>query len=1477
MRRQIAIASALYCVLWTGSAWAAGDVFDQFFRYVEVKNRVIEPHLPGETIDHFTGNLTVVHEDMSFPGIAGLDLQIIRTYSSKIWGRSDLLDSEPLLADKEQSPVGFGWSMHMGRVRAPVGQNPVYQAPDGSSHVFYLAGGANTDFISRDSWKYSRNWQQCANVSSGQGVCITTTSGMRLEFAASNQYFVGSTPVWPLSAVVDVFGNRILVTYQPGGSTFGGSTGRIDHITDTYNRVVTFNYQSPQSCGSSNCLSSIVASPASGGGSRQVSYTYVMSSGQGGANHYPLPTPGRAFLTAVQPAMGAGYRYDYGYANSVANNQYALTSITYPYGGTTTYAYGTKSFFTSCDNVPMAVVTSRTTSGRGLPTANWTYDYVSPSSSGSYQTLTETRPDNKKNIYEFYGFGYAAGIQATGSVWRVGLLYRTTRDASSPGAGAEVETTDWDQGTTVAQAQKIYQAPIYSTACPNWAWDNTVQAPVMKTRTIARSSSSYVTTLSGHDQYGQPGTVSETGDGAAGRSTTYQYNYDTVNYQVVGRISSEKVCEGSDCYQNTRTFTATPKNRLGSQTLKGITTNFTYYSNGDLHTVFATIANVDKTMTLQTYSNGLPTIIDFKGAFLITRVVNWDGSVASETNGRGNITQYKYDLAGRLHLVTPPAGNDQQTYCYNLQPATGTSPAYEDSYSIRRTTYSPSANPDTICALNSSSIPYWETTKWDGRARVVGTENSLGEKQTREFNNLDQLIFNSYPWGNGVPEVGEQFDYESLGRRTMTRRRYLPTQHLPLVGQCSDPSSCQLAIVYNDASHYQHITVDRAANDSTTSDNYFVSFGTPSEERLVTVTDALSHKWTYDYDVAGNLKTFTAPSAGGDRSFTYDPQTFLVKTDTSGPRGTISITQYNEIGQPHTRIDARAVTTTFTYDDPLSRLTKTEYSISNGQEDTSRTYDYDLLHTVSSPNGGTYTYGYDELSRLTSQSWAYRGQTYQTTYYFDSTGCLQTMTYPTRTVLTMACDAKGRVKSITLSGTTSGTIVNDVSYHPGGRPTSITYGNGLSATTVVENGRVRSITTPNIVSLAYIYDGANNVKTITDGIVQGNTASMITYDKFDRLFDVTTSSGTFSYRYDDLGNRKQITAPNVGVTTFSYDPNTNRLSGSSGPSAPRAGKLWWNAAGRLQAGFDGASYAYDGFGRRTAKHIPPSISAPPGVHPAGGITRHPAVDVVYHYDSGGRLLAETLQDGTKIREYYYVAGQLVAVDGCISGYSTGCGEREWYHTDLLGSAVARTNAKQTVTARVAYQPWGEVPAPGMGAPGTRLYNGKPRDDGTGFYDYGARVYSLELGRFMSADPGWSARDNPESSNLYAYTLNNPYKYIDPTGKIPFLAVTAAAGALIGAGIAITATYDSPTGIDWDLVGVSALAGGAAGLGSAQQPALTSPDQLLLASARLQKGLRCGAQQCLDWGVRPLRTTAKSFNVMLRSSTKAICKAVRLAQ
>lgn len=57
-----------------------------------------------------------------------------------------------------------------------------------------------------------------------------------------------------------------------------------------------------------------------------------------------------------------------------------------------------------------------------------------------------------------------------------------------------------------------------------------------------------------------------------------------------------------------------------------------------------------------------------------------------------------------------------------------------------------------------------------------------------------------------------------------------------------------------------------------------------------------------------------------------------------------------------------------------------------------------------------------------------------------------------------------------------------------------------------------------------------------------------------------------------------------------------------------------------------------------------------------------------------------------------------------------------------------------------------------------------RLDATDLYYYGARFYDPNIGRFISPDTIVPDATNPQAFNRYSYVLNNPLKYIDPTGR-----------------------------------------------------------------------------------------------------------------
>ena len=54
-----------------------------------------------------------------------------------------------------------------------------------------------------------------------------------------------------------------------------------------------------------------------------------------------------------------------------------------------------------------------------------------------------------------------------------------------------------------------------------------------------------------------------------------------------------------------------------------------------------------------------------------------------------------------------------------------------------------------------------------------------------------------------------------------------------------------------------------------------------------------------------------------------------------------------------------------------------------------------------------------------------------------------------------------------------------------------------------------------------------------------------------------------------------------------------------------------------------------------------------------------------------------------------------------------------------------------------------------------------------------------LGRFLSADTIVPSPGNPQSLNRYAYGLNNPLKYVDPSGHFVIVPVVIAVGIAVG--------------------------------------------------------------------------------------------------
>jgi RHS repeat-associated protein len=106
----------------------------------------------------------------------------------------------------------------------------------------------------------------------------------------------------------------------------------------------------------------------------------------------------------------------------------------------------------------------------------------------------------------------------------------------------------------------------------------------------------------------------------------------------------------------------------------------------------------------------------------------------------------------------------------------------------------------------------------------------------------------------------------------------------------------------------------------------------------------------------------------------------------------------------------------------------------------------------------------------------------------------------------------------------------------------------------------------------------------------------------------------------------------------------------------------------------------------------------------------------------------------------------------------------YYHGDHLGSTSVVTNETGVQIEKVSYYPYG-ITKERVGEGSTYLFTDQEFDDESGLYYYGARYYNPELTRFTQPDTIIQNVYNPQNLNKYAYVMNNPLKYTDPTGQI----------------------------------------------------------------------------------------------------------------
>jgi RHS repeat-associated protein len=578
---------------------------------------------------------------------------------------------------------------------------------------------------------------------------------------------------------------------------------------------------------------------------------------------------------------------------------------------------------------------------------------------------------------------------------------------------------------------------------------------------------------------------------------------------------------------------------------------------------------------------------------------------------------------------------------------------------------------------------------------------------------------------------------------------------------------------------------------------------TNSQGWITSLVDAANNTTGYSYDALGNLTQVTKPG-GGVVQMTYDLRS-RKRTLTDPDAGTITYT-YNAGGELLTEIVTGGRTSASTYDN-LGRLaTRTETA--NGKTfATTNTYDCAnavgklCSESITQPSGSnTRTYQRDELSRVkqvTTSTTAVVASVSRTKDFisqsrFDSLSRAKLYSYPiTGLTLTNEYNTHGYTTAVKeLRGASTITHWQANSRNADGQINAMNIG-GVTTTKLYDSlGRVTNINTGSYQAASMDWDKVGNLTRRGDtaaNAVNGNNE----YFCHDQLNRVTHSSSSAigcasppaaSFGYSTLGNLTK-----AGVTT-GYQANGNKLLTVNGAT------VVYDIGGNIT--FDGRrSYTYTPF------DIPDSITqtisggSNPGIYQSGwgfgpdkqrtfelmrrapiGSSTFAPIGMTWFAGAGHFEFDEEIDANGNwvVKEFRHTIsspeGAIGVVAVAVNSGGSSITDR-YFLKDHLGSNAGTfigNSAANSLESRATYDVWGNRISSGTPAlsgfdTSQRGYTGHEHLATYGLIHMNGRIYDPLLGRFLQADPIIQSPYDLQSYNRYAYVMNNPLAYTDPTG------------------------------------------------------------------------------------------------------------------
>ena len=505
------------------------------------------------------------------------------------------------------------------------------------------------------------------------------------------------------------------------------------------------------------------------------------------------------------------------------------------------------------------------------------------------------------------------------------------------------------------------------------------------------------------------------------------------------------------------------------------------------------------------------------------------------------------------------------------------------------------------------------------------------------------------------------------------------------------------------------------------------------------------------YDDAGNRKILIDPNYG---MVVDSTNSFRELVSTTSPKGDVTEYEYDVAGRMVRRVEHNHLNGT-------EEETQWVYSDEPGE--------IGQLKNIFHAGRQTLTYYYDDYLRLSQVDERIVSQTYTTQYQYDAYSRISQTLHPSGFITQNRYDETGCLDAI-LDGADN-LIWQSVEKTALGRDSIYLYGNGTTTTRSYygTTGRLHILSSQfgleKIQEFSYSYDDFGNLAGRKDCVFEMYESFL--YDDWNRLTDITLFNQNTTVHsgisYDCLG--RMTSKQTDGVLVFSdAQYNTRDEYGNLKPHAISGALMSDNVFHSQNQNIDytifdkvslisqddrelSYQYGYDHQRMTMSERADAYQKNKVYVDNCEFITENGSSRVLTYINSPTGICAVNVSENAEDHLYYV-------------------------YKDHLGSWTTIADGQGEVVERYSFDAWGNLRNPETwraGYTGTVLfdrgYTGHEHLYNFGLINMNGRMYDPVMSSFLSVDNYVQQPDNSQSFNRYAYCLNNPLRYSDPTGEV----------------------------------------------------------------------------------------------------------------